>query len=152
MELRRWAIAASAVMALATLACPTAGPRRERPAPPGGGVARSPGAADAGTLRPQIVAQGDSIFHGQVGGGTCFQCHGKDARGTPAAPNLADARWDNGDGSYQSILNIVQNGVPPHPEHGRGGMPAMGGVLLTPERVRSVAAYVYSLRRRGPEA
>ncbi|MBA3658157.1 MAG: c-type cytochrome [Gemmatimonadales bacterium] len=95
------------------------------------------------------VAQGDSIFHGQVAGGTCAECHGPNARGTAAAPNLVDGEWQNGDGSYEFIVRTVTTGVPPHPEHGRAGMPAMGGVRLTSEQVRSVAAYVYTRSRPG---
>lgn len=95
------------------------------------------------------MAQGDSIFHGLAAGGTCSGCHGQDAKGTPLAPDLTDREWQNGDGSYESIIRTVTNGVPPHPEHRRTGMPALGGVPLTPEQVRSLAAYVYSLSQSG---
>lgn len=98
--------------------------------------------------RPSI-AQGDSIFHGLTAGGTCAGCHGQDAKGTALAPDLTDGEWLNGDGSYEFIVRTVTAGVPPHPEHGRAGMPAMGGVPLAPDQIRSVAAYVYSLNQRS---
>lgn len=105
-------------------------------------------AAGAGPSSPQMVALGDSIFHGQVAGGTCQACHGPDAKGTPLAPNLTDTQWLNGDGSYQFIVTTVTNGVP-RPDHYPGPMPPMGGAQLTPDQVRAVAAYVYSLSQRG---
>ena len=91
-----------------------------------------------------MIALGDSIFHGQVAGGTCQTCHGPDAKGTQLAPNLTDNQWLNGDGSYQFIVNTVTNGVPNPKQHPRP-MPPMGGAQLTPAQVRAVAAYVYSL-------
>jgi mono/diheme cytochrome c family protein len=73
-----------------------------------GGATRG---ADA-SITPQMIALGDSIFHGQRAGGTCQTCHGAGATGTALAPNLADTQWMNGDGSYQYIVNTVTNGVP----------------------------------------
>lgn len=105
-------------------------------------------AAGTGPSSPQMVALGDSIFHGQAAGGTCQACHGPDAKGTALAPNLTDTQWLNGDGSYQFILTTVTNGVPQPKQH-PGAMPPMGGAQLTPDQVRAVAAYVYSLSHRG---
>ena len=106
-------------------------------APPAG-----PQAPEAGRAGP--VALGDSIFHGQAAGGACFTCHGQDAKGTPLAPDLTDQQWLNGDGSLQFIISTVTNGVPKPKQH-QAPMPPMGGASLTPEQVRAVAAYVYSL-------
>ena len=100
-------------------------------------------------LTPQLVALGDSIFEGQAAGGTCMTCHGPDAKGTQLAPDLTDDQWLNVDGSYQAIVNVVQNGVPTPKKH-PAPMPPMGGSSLTPDQVRAVAAYVYSLSH--PEA
>ena len=68
--------------------------------------------AGAPGVAPGMIALGDSIFHGQAAGGTCFTCHGQDAKGTPMAPDLTDQQWLNADGSLQSITNIVTKGVP----------------------------------------
>jgi mono/diheme cytochrome c family protein len=92
-----------------------------------------------------MIALGDSVFHGRAGGGTCAVCHGQDAKGTAGlAPDLTDAKWLNGDGSYGFIVGLVKTGVP-NPKESPAPMPPMGGVTLTPEQVRAVAAYVYSL-------
>lgn len=141
---------ALAGVGLATLACSGADRSRRLPAVSVSEAAESPIAADTIALTREMLAQGDSIFHGQAGGGTCFQCHGRGGGGTSVAPNLSDGAWDNGDGSYPFIVRTVRDGVPPHPEHGRAGMPAMGGVPLSPEQIRSVAAYVYARSHRSP--
>lgn len=96
---------------------------------------------------PQQVALGDSIFHGQVAGGTCTACHGQDAKGTAVAPNLTDSQWLNGDGSYQFIVHTVTTGVPKPKEH-PAPMPPKGGANLTDDQVKAVAAYVYSLSHK----
>lgn len=101
----------------------------------------SPGPGAAGNL----VALGDSIFHGQAAAGICYTCHGPDAKGTQLGPNLTDAEWLNGDGSQEFIVRTVTNGVPT-PKKYPGMMPPMGQTL-TPDQVRAVAAYVYSLSR-----
>jgi len=100
---------------------------------------------NASAISASLVALGDSIFHGKAAGGACLMCHGADAKGTPGlAPNLADAKWLNGDGTLAFIINTVQKGVA-NPKEGPAPMPPMGGSQLTPEQVRAVAAYVYSL-------
>jgi mono/diheme cytochrome c family protein len=91
-----------------------------------------------------MVALGDSVYHGQVAGGTCAGCHGSNAKGTPLAPDLTTSKWIWGDGSYQSIIHIVQQGVPA-PKQYRGVMPPMGGAQLTPAQVHAVAAYVFAI-------
>jgi mono/diheme cytochrome c family protein len=91
---------------------------------------------------------GDSIFHGQVGGGTCYACHGQDGKGTGVGPNLTDAEWLNTDGSLEGIMKTIQTGVPT-PKKAPAPMPPMGGASLTPEQVRAVAAYEYSLSHGG---
>lgn len=92
-----------------------------------------------------MIALGDSIFHGKAAGGACLMCHGADAKGTPGlAPNLTGRKWLHGDGSYAFIVHTVENGVP-DPKAGSMPMPPMGGAKLTPEQVRAVAAYIYSL-------
>lgn len=109
------------------------------PAKPAGG---------AGPASAQQVALGDSIFHGQVAGGTCTACHGQDAKGTVIAPDLTDGQWLNGDGSYEFIVNTVTNGVPAPKQH-PAPMPPKGGAALTDDQVKAVAAYVYSLSHKS---
>ena len=108
--------------------------------------AAGPQAQEAG--RSAEVALGDSIFQGQAAGGLCFTCHGPDAKGTQLGPDLTDREWLNGDGSLEFIARTVTAGVPA-PKKYPGAMPPMGGASLTPDQVRAVAAYVYSLRRPG---
>jgi mono/diheme cytochrome c family protein len=107
----------------------------------------SPAAGGGGPTTPQQIALGDSIFHGQVAGGTCTACHGQDAKGTAVAPDLTDSKWINGDGSYQFIVNTITNGVPKPKEH-PAPMPPMGGATLTDDQVKAVAAYEYSLSHK----
>ena len=111
----------------------------------GGGGAAGGGNASASSITPQMVALGDSIFHGQAAGGTCQTCHGPNAKGTPLAPDLTDNKWITGDGSYQFIVNTDTHGVPnPSPPY-TAPMPPMGGASLSPDQINAVAAYVYSL-------
>ena len=114
------------------------------PAP--GTAARAAAAAADTTFPPGVIALGDSIFHGRVGGGLCFACHGPNAKGTPGlAPDLTDNQWLHGDGSYAFIVKTVTTGVP-KPKQAAAPMLPKGGATLTPEQVQAVAAYVYSLR------
>ena len=126
------------VAALAVAAVTTA--RGQRPA--------------AAPITPQLVARGDSIFHGQAAGALCFGCHGPEGKGVPGvAPDLTAGKWLHGDGSYGFIMTIVEQGVP-KPKVAAAPMPPMGGAQLTPADIRAVAAYVYSLthavKRSGP--
>lgn len=128
--------------------------RATGPATPAGSsspaAATTPGASTfpGAPITPEQVALGDSIFHGKAAGGTCQACHGAGAKGTALAPNLSDNQWHNGDGSYQFIVNTVTNGVP-KPMKYPAPMPPKGGAPLTPDQVKAVAAYVYSLSQPG---
>lgn len=98
------------------------------------------------TFAPATIALGEKIFQGKAAGGLCFSCHGMNAKGTKGlAPNLTDATWLHGDGSYEFIVKTVEAGVA-KPKEAAAPMPPKGGGNLTPEQVRAVAAYVYSLR------
>jgi mono/diheme cytochrome c family protein len=94
-----------------------------------------------------MVALGDRIFHGQVGGATCTGCHGADAKGTPLGPDLTSTQWLWGDGSYASIATIITEGVP-HPKKYRSPMPPMGGAQLTSDQVSGLAAYIWGSSHR----
>lgn len=121
----------------------TAAPAVAPAAVPAPGVA-----ATADPTNPQLIALGNSIFHGQAAGGTCITCHGQNGAGGQLGPNLTDAEWLHGDGSYDFLVTTITNGVAT-PKHFPAMMPPMGGAPLTPDQVRAVAAYVYSLSRRG---
>ncbi|HVA57249.1 MAG TPA: c-type cytochrome [Gemmatimonadaceae bacterium] len=116
-------------------------------------AAAVPAAAPAGALPSGatmgMVAEGDSIFHGQAAGGLCFTCHGMDAKGTPLAPSLADTVWLTGDGSYAFIQKRVIDGMPKPAAPYVAPMPPMGGAKLTPDQVKAVSAYVYSISHTG---
>jgi mono/diheme cytochrome c family protein len=103
------------------------------------------GSFDASTITPEMVALGDSVFHGQAAGGICQTCHGPDAKGLAGlAPDLTDTTWINTDGSWEGIATIVQSGVPQPKQHPAPMLP-MGGANLTPDQIRAVSAYVYRL-------
>lgn len=117
-------------------------------AAPAGSTATSAGGgggAAGAKITPRMVAEGDSVFHGTKAGGLCYTCHGPDAKGTQLAPPLRPHKWLTGDGSYQFIVQRVTQGVPnPTPPY-TTPMPPLGGAPLTPDQVKAVAAYVYSL-------
>jgi mono/diheme cytochrome c family protein len=91
----------------------------------------------------QMVAQGKTIYNGA---GNCMACHSPTAEGTPLAPALNDAQWLNVDGSYESLVQLITNGVPTPKQH-PAPMPARGGGQITDDQVREVAAYIYSISR-----
>lgn len=109
-----------------------------------GGAGAGGGAAAGGGGSQQLIALGDSVFHGQAGGGTCYACHGQDGKGSGVGPNLTDNEWLNTDGTLAGITQVVQKGVA-QPKQAPAPMPPMGGASLNPEQVKAVAAYVHSL-------
>ncbi len=97
-------------------------------------------AAPAG-VTPAAIAKGDSIFHKS---GLCYACHGSNAEGA-VGPNLTDAEWLQGDGSFDMIVATVTSGVPAEKAKKGIAMPPKGGSSISDEDVMAVAAYVYSL-------
>ena len=97
----------------------------------------------------EMVALGDRIYRGQVGGATCTGCHGANATGTTLGPNLTDTQWLWGDGSYAAIAKTIAAGVP-QPKQYRSPMPPMGGAQLTADQVSALAAYIWGLSHRTP--
>jgi glucose/arabinose dehydrogenase/cytochrome c5 len=91
-----------------------------------------------------MVALGDRIYHGEVGGAACAGCHGANATGSPLGPNLATKKWLWSDGSYDGILKTIREGVA-NPKEYRSPMPPMGGTQLTPDQLSALAAYVWAL-------
>lgn len=88
-----------------------------------------------------MVDEGKTVF-----GSSCFACHGQEGAGGPLAPKLADNQWLNIGGSYDEIVQVVNNGVPQPKQH-PAPMPPKGGAPLTDQQVRAVAAYVFSISR-----
>lgn len=94
---------------------------------------------------PALVALGDSVFHGRVGGALCYVCHGPGGKGMAGlGPNLTDKEWLNADGSIASIEKVVTEGIP-KPKKAPAPMPPKGGGQLSETQIKAAAAYVYSL-------
>jgi glucose/arabinose dehydrogenase len=91
-----------------------------------------------------MVALGDRIYHGQVGGAACTGCHGAGGTGTPLGPDLTDASWLWSDGSVAGISKTITEGVA-QPKQYRSPMPPMGGASLSQAQVSALAAYVWAL-------
>jgi glucose/arabinose dehydrogenase/cytochrome c5 len=96
----------------------------------------------------EMVALGERIYRGQVGGAGCTGCHGESAQGTPLGPDLTGKKWLWSDGSYSGITKTITDGVS-QPKQYRSPMPPMGGAQLTSDQVSAVAAYIWSLSHRG---
>ena len=109
---------------------------------------------DAGAKLPvppgasaDMVALGNRVFHGEVGGAPCTGCHGGDGAGTPLGPDLTHNQWQWSDGSVAGIAAIITQGVM-QPKQYREPMPPLGGAQLSPDQVKSLAAYVWGLSHR----
>lgn len=105
---------------------------------PDAGLTPPPGAT------PAMVALGNRIYHGQVGGATCAGCHGANAKGSPLGPDLTDKKWLWSDGSDAGIAKTITQGVA-KPKEYPSPMPPMGGVQLTTAQVSALAAYIWAL-------
>jgi len=98
----------------------------------------------AAGVTPELIAQGDKIFHGP---GNCYACHGTNAQGS-VGPNLTDAEWIHSKGSYDDIVAQVTKGVPKEESKSGIVMPPRGGSTISDDDVKAVAAYVYSLSHK----
>jgi mono/diheme cytochrome c family protein len=102
-------------------------------------------AAPAGAaITPELIAQGDKVFHGP---GNCYACHGSNAQGL-VGPNLTDAEWIHSKGTYEDIVAQVTKGVPKEESKSGIVMPPKGGSSISDDDVKAVAAYVYSLSHK----
>jgi len=99
--------------------------------------------------RAALIARGDSIFRGRLGGAMCWTCHGQNAKGMPnMGPDLTDTVWLNVDGSVSSIEALIRTGVP-RPKRAMVPMlPWGGGSPLDSAKLHAVATYVASLSER----
>jgi mono/diheme cytochrome c family protein len=107
------------------------------------GASDSSVAAPAG-ITPELVAQGEKVFHGP---GNCYACHGTNGQGA-VGPNLTDAEWLHSKGAFEEIVVQVTNGVPKEESKTGVPMPPKGGGSISDDDVKAVAAYVYSLSHK----
>ena len=94
-----------------------------------------------GLQRPQARGRRCARRRGRSSRELCVACHGADARGNRllGAPNLTDGIWLHG-GSLAAVRDSIEKGR-------SGAMPAHAA-RLGETRVKLLAAYVLSLRRR----
>ncbi len=96
-------------------------------------------------VTPEMIEEGGRIF---VGSGFCHNCHGENARGlSQLGSDLSDGGWQHTDGSYEGLVERIRAGVPAERSSSGVPMPPAGGARLTPEQIRAVAAYVWTLSR-----
>jgi mono/diheme cytochrome c family protein len=109
------------------------------------------GEAWAQRVRPELrpagvtdssIAWGRELFHGSA---NCAGCHGDGGRGTDRGPNLTGAIWLHGPGTYESLIEQVNHGVPAFRSYTGEEMPKRGMVPMPDEAVKAVAAYVWSI-------
>ena len=138
-------VALIAVLALAVAGKATAQTSSDKASTPKD-TSTSKGAATGGAaaITPELIAQGDKIFHGP---GNCYACHGSNAQGA-VGPNLTDAEWIHSKGTYEDIVNQVMKGVPKEESKSGIVMPPRGGSTISDDDVKAVAAYVYSLSHK----
>jgi len=84
---------------------------------------------------PDMIDAGRKIFHGK---GTCSGCHGDKLQGGPVAPALTGASWRHITGTYEAILNRIDNGL-----QGTLMVSHPGGI--NESQVQQVASYVYAV-------
>lgn len=108
--------------------------------------------ADATDAMPQelpegvtlaMVEEGKGIYGGA---GICGSCHGAAGEGIPnLGADLTDDEWLHIDGSYESIVQNILEGVTAQESSSGVPMPAKGGTAITDDQVNAVAAYVWTL-------
>ena len=97
--------------------------------------AQQPAAADTAAATDEVVDAGRKIFHGK---GTCHGCHGDKLQGGPVAPALIGPSWRHITGTFEAIIDRVDNGLP-----GTLMVPHPGGI--TESQVFLVATYIYAV-------
>jgi mono/diheme cytochrome c family protein len=135
-------LALLAILVLAGSASLSAQSTPENSSTPKPPPADAPSAAAAAT--PELIAQGDKVFHGP---GNCYACHGTNAQGS-VGPSLTDAEWIHSKGSFDEIVAQVTKGVTKEESKSGIMMPPRGGSTISDEDVKAVAAYVYSLSHK----
>src|SRR5262249_18910798 len=90
-------------------------------------------------------------YSGEVGGAPCSGCHGDSGQGSALGPGLTGKTWLWSDGSIAGIAKTITDGVA-EPKKYRAPMPPFGGAQLTPEQVKALAAYVWTLSHKWARA
>jgi len=131
----------SSIVTLMLVASPAAAQQPANPLPAG---IRQWMESDQVQRWARLVVVGDSLFNH----GTCTRCHREGGVGGERAPNLTDAQWNQSDGSLEGIRETIFWGVrrrdfkdPERPFE----MNPSGGMSLSWDEVRALAAYVWTL-------
>ena len=90
---------------------------------------------DSSLLTPAFIDAGRKLFHGR---GTCSVCHGNNLQGGPIAPALTGPTWRHINGSFNAIVNRIDNGYP-------GSLMVAHPGRITEAQVVQVAAYIYAV-------
>lgn len=109
---------------------------------PSGPPASAP--TPAGAVTPELIAQGDKVYHGP---GNCYACHGSNGQGA-VGPNLTDSEWIHSKGTLEEIMAQVTHGVSKEKSKSGIPMPPKGGGTISDDDVKAVAAYVVSLSHK----
>lgn len=92
-------------------------------------------APDSALLTPAMIDAGRKVFHGK---GNCYACHGQKLQGGPLAPALTGKSWRHITGSFDAIVDRVDNGL-----SGTLMVPHPGGISET--QTFLVSTYVYAV-------
>ena len=90
---------------------------------------------EASLLTAPMIDAGRKIFHGK---GTCSGCHGDKLQGGPVAPALTGKSWRHITGTFDAIVDRIDNGL-----SGTLMVPHPGGI--SEAQVFLVASYVYGV-------
>jgi len=130
-RIRDRVLTAFAWVAVLSIAAPAAASAQADSLPPG--------------VTKEMVAKGKGVF---LGAGLCMACHGQDGKGV-IGPNLTDQTWLHIDGSYEAIIKQILSGVDASQSKTGQIMPPKGGSSIGDADVKAVAAYVWTLSRKG---
>lgn len=86
---------------------------------------------------PQALALGNEVYQAK-----CASCHMEKGQGS-IGPNLTDAYWIHGDGSFTEIAKVIADGVADK------GMPPWKAMLKEQEFL-AVTAFVHQLKGTNP--
>ena len=92
-------------------------------------------APDAVLLSPAMIDAGRKIFHGI---GTCAVCHGPNLQGGPVAPALTGKTWRHISGTFDAIVNRIDEGL-------KGTLMVSHPGKISESQVFLAAAYVYAV-------
>ena len=107
-------------------------------------AAQAAPSTETSAVTPALIARGDTVYHGS---GNCYACHGAKAEGL-VGPNLTDAEWIHGKGTYEEIVVQIKEGIGKEQSKSGIPMPAKGGGTISDEDIKAVAAYVHSLGQK----